>query len=95
MEQLNSHFSWLNNSIFEKAELEVESLLQLDSEDVCKMLTLCVEEQPDFRLVNDPEMINTINSSQDMWTAGFNSQFETHTQDDVKAYLGTVVDPDV
>jgi len=50
--------------------------MQLDPESVCKLLTLCVEEEKDTRLINDPEMINTINSAQDSWIAGFNSQFE-------------------
>jgi len=79
MDYLNSHFSWLNNSIFEQAEQEMESILQMDSESVCQLLTLCVEEEKDTRLINDPEMINTINSSQESWIAGFNSQFEHST----------------
>lgn len=76
MEYLESHFNWLNNPAFEKDLEEVESLMQLDPESVCKLLTLCVEEEKDTRLINDPEMINTINSAQDSWIAGFNSQFE-------------------
>lgn len=79
MDYLQSHFSWLNNSIFEKAEEEIETLLQMDSENVCKLLTLCVDEEKDTRLINDPEMINSINSAQNSWIAGFNSQFQDNT----------------
>lgn len=68
---------------------------QLDAEEVCSLLKLCVEEEKDLRPLHSEEIINEINNSQNLWVAGVNEKFKDSTMEDVKKYLGTVVDPDV
>lgn len=36
-----------------------------------------------------------INTTQSSWTAGVNDKFKDHTNDDVKKYLGAIIDKDI
>jgi len=81
MTYLESQFPWLESKLGGLLD-KVESIV--DSVDVCSLLQLCVEEEEDNRLVNDPELIRTVNESQRSWVAGVNHKFHGHTYSDVK-----------
>lgn len=74
---------------------DVEGLLDQPSETVCNFLKLCVEEPSDNTPAQRDELIEMINTTQSSWTAGVNDKFKDHTNDDVKKYLGAIIDKDI
>lgn len=75
-------------------ELETE-FEGMDVSEVCGMLSFCGSEEVDHSPAISDEMIEFINSSQKLWVSGRNDKLDAATKEDVKAWLGTVVDPDV
>jgi len=94
MQYLESHFPWLESKLG-KFISKVESFLDLPADQLCSYVRMCVEEDYDGTPASDEAFIAQINASQSLWTAGVNAKFADATYDDVKGWLGTVVDPDV
>lgn len=92
---LENHFPWLKSKVGMYLEEMLEKVDDLDTTEVCSLFQLCKEDEKDFRPVATQEIVDEINMSQDTWTAGFNEKFVDSSMEDVKAYLGAVVDEDV
>jgi len=96
IDYLESHFPWLKEGPVGQLVQELEQTLEgMDATEICGMLKFCSQEEPDYSPAISDEMIDYINSSQTMWKSGRNIKFDSATKEDVKQWLGTVVDPDV
>lgn len=74
---------------------KVESIVDVPADQLCSAIRLCVEEPQDLRPALNLDLIAEVNSAQSLWTAGVNDKLQGASMDDVKGWLGTVVDSDI
>lgn len=92
---LESHFPWLEGKVGKFMERVIRKADSFDAGQICDFLKQCPTDKEDDRKIITEEFINEINAIQSSWTAGSNDKFADSSMDDVKKYLGAIIEPDL